>query len=272
MPSKKLVSIGYKINFLKMGAVNFYEKDYIAEIILSNPNKANAIDLKMLEELKEIISHIHNHPSLRVIIIKGEGDNHFSSGADINEWSSMKPEHYASEWIKFGNDIFDSLEKLPQVLIASINGTCYGGGLELALCADIRIAVENAYFCLPENGIGVIPGWKGSVRLKEIVGLGKANDLILTARIINASTAQEWGLINYKFPKDRFKLETLIIAKNVSKNSPISIQASKQLLRSNSKDNYAHEKLSKLCKNSFDGQEGISSFFEKRKPIFKGRL
>jgi enoyl-CoA hydratase len=175
-----------------------------------------------------------------------------------------------------GRSLFTAIDTFPKPVIAMINGFCLGGGCELALACDIRIASENAQFGQPEINLGIIPGGGGTQRLTRLVGEGKAMEMILTGQFIDAKTAHAIGLVNHVVPADQLETKTMEIAQHISRKSPIALQLAKEAVkiasRSNLDEGLRREvDLFALCFSTEDKDEGVSAFLERRDPVFKGR-
>ena len=167
----------------------------ILTLTLNRPDKLNAIDGAMLDALGEALGEIERDREIRAVILTGAG-RAFSAGADIKEWTALAPLEFARSWGLRGHALFDRLAALPPPVIAAINGIAFGGGLELALCADIRIASEQARLGLPEVTIAALPGWGGTQRLPRLIGPGRAKHMVLTGQPIDAARAEAWGLVS----------------------------------------------------------------------------
>src|SRR6266478_2947625 len=167
----------------------------VARIVLHRPEKLNALDPEMLTALETGLSLLEGRSDIRVVTLQATGERAFCVGADINAWTALTPLQMWSEWIRHGHRVFSRLIHLRQPVICAIQGLAFGGGLELALACDIRIASESARFAMPEVTLGTVPGWGGTARLPELVGTGRARQMILSGEPIAAATAERWGLI-----------------------------------------------------------------------------
>jgi enoyl-CoA hydratase/carnithine racemase len=241
----------------------------VATLTLDRPAKLNAIGPEMVSELARSLAEIDADRDIRVAIITGSGGRSFSVGADVNAWSALEPLDMWREWVRDGHRVLDRLANLRQPTIAAINGYAFGGGLELALAADIRIAADLATFALPETKIGTLPGWAGTKRLPEAIGAARAKQMIFSGNSIDASTAERWGLVN-----EVVALEALIdrcrsLASEIAANAPVSVQLAKAII---SGDEAAPEAFAgALAAGTKDGREGITAFREKRSSRFTGR-
>ncbi len=247
----------------------------IAWIELNRPEKRNALSLQVMEDLENAVSQVEGMPSdsVRAVIIKGNGKS-FCAGADISTFQGLKP----SDALAFSDRLqrlYDRIENLPKPVIAAIHGHALGGGLELALACDIRIAADDALLGLPEITLGIIPGAGGTQRLARLVGIGKAKELILTGDTVTGREAAEIGLVNKAVPQDKLLSEAEAIARKLAERPPIGLLLAKRLV---------NESLDVSLRNGLtaeaegfaavfstrDSQEGVSAFLERRKPSFSG--
>lgn len=173
-----------------------HKQEGVLTITLNRPEKLNCINWQMLQELKNLLLEAERDPQVRVVCIKGEGGRAFSTGADLKEFAALRGEE-VTRWIVTGNEVFNLLEDLPKPTLALIQGYALGGGLELALACDLRIGTHSATFGFPELKNGWIPGWGGMTRLKALLGMAKAKELIFLSDRINASQAYEHGLLHF---------------------------------------------------------------------------
>ncbi|MDD4657162.1 MAG: enoyl-CoA hydratase-related protein [Bacteroidales bacterium] len=243
----------------------------ICTITLNNPKALNALDFQMLDNLSSIIDKIELDSSIIVVIITGAGRS-FVAGADIQAMAKMNSEQAREFGIK-GTSLFSKIENLSKPVIAAVNGYALGGGCELALACDIRVASEKAKFGQPEVSLGITPGFSGTVRLPSTIGIAKAKELVLTGKTIDATEALSIGLINMVVPAEILIDKATEIAKTISKNSPIAVKYSKISLNASSRM-CAEEairmenNLFALCFSTEDQKEGMQAFIEKRKPNF----
>ena len=247
----------------------------IVVLALTRPEALNALNLAVLRELKSTLIDLGQNPTVRVIVIRGDGDRAFVAGADIKEMSDMDRSQ-AAAFSKVGNDVFLTLESLPKVTIAAVHGFALGGGFELAMACDFVMASEKAQFGLPEVSLGVIPGFGGTVRLARVIGTARAKELIYSGRRINADEAKLIGLVSQVIPQDRFFDEVIALAKKIAGHSLTAILAAKRLLNEFEESIGVHPKIDaetyqfgSLFGDS-DQKEGMNAFVEKRTPRFKG--
>ena len=243
----------------------------IVTVTLNRPEKLNAVDPAMLRGLESVITSVEPDPDIRAIIISGAGKKAFCAGADIKAWAKMEPLDMWREWIPAGHRVLSRLSRLPIPVIAAINGAALGGGLELALACDIRVAANTASFGLPEVSIGTVPGWGGTSRLPEVVGTARAKALILTAERIDASTAFQWGLVTEVVPPGKLMTRAHTLATKIAASAPLAIRMAKQLVDGQHGREHMEALAGALCAFTDDGREGVNSFTEKRSPRYSGK-
>ena len=246
----------------------------IAIITINRPDKRNALNIKTREEGAAALEELRADDSVRVVVITGAGDKAFIAGADIAEFAGRTA--VTQRDVMTGRSLFTAIDSFPKPVIAMINGYCLGGGCELALACDLRIASERASFGQPEINLGIIPGGGGTQRLTHLVGEGKAMELILTGELINAQAAHAIGLVNTVVPHEELEAKTMEIANRIAEKSPIALRLAKEAVktaaRSSLDEGLRREiDLFALCFSSEDKGEGVKAFLEKRKPEFKGR-
>jgi enoyl-CoA hydratase len=242
------------------------------EITLNRPEKGNALTLEMLAELRELIRTIHSDRDVRVVILRGAG-KFFCTGGDIKDWGAMSPNEMAEDWILPGIEVFSALAALPQPVIAVMQGHTFGGGLELALAADLRVAAPGIKIGTPEVRLGMVAGWGGVRRLAETIGVSRARYLTLTGAAIDSKTALEWGLVHsVSSSAESLDDELKILVDLVMKNAPIAMRVTKGLLATMHQDlRYAHASAVSQVSGTEDCQEGTTAFREQRAAIFKNR-
>ncbi len=204
-----------------MNTIIFEKKGNIGIAKMNRPQQLNSLNRELLEELAELIKNIKADKEIKVLIITGEGKA-FVAGADIAYMKDMEPTQ-AKEWSEFGNGVFRSIETLGIPTIAAVNGFALGGGCELALACDIRIASEKAKFGQPEINLGIIPGFGGTQRLPNVIGIGRAKELLLTGRMIDAETALSYGLVSEVLAPETLMEEAMEIASQLEKKSPVGM-------------------------------------------------
>lgn len=240
----------------------------IATIRLNRPEKLHALDDEMLQGLAEAFAEIDASREIRVVLLGATGERAFSVGADILAWSSLEPLDMWRRWIRDGHRLFDQIAGLRQPVIAALNGYTLGGGLELALAADIRLAADRAQLGLPEVGIGAIPGWGGTQRLPALVGSGRAKQMIFAGKPISAATAEAWGLVNETLPPEQLEARATELAEQIAANAPIAVQLAKQAIDGGAAT--LEGIAGALTAHSDDAAEGLAAFREKRPPRFSG--
>lgn len=250
------------------------QRGRVAIITINRPEKRNALNIKTREEGAELLDQLRSDDSVGVVIFTGAGDKAFVAGADIAEFAGRTANMQRE--VMLGRSLFTAIDTFPKPIIAMINGYCLGGGCELALACDLRIASETASFGQPEINLGIIPGGGGTQRLTRLVGEGKAMELILTGEMIDAKTAFSIGLVNHVVPPDQLESRTIEIANRIAEKGPIAVRLAKEAVklasRSNLDEGLKREvDLFALCFATEDKDEGVKAFLEKRKPEFKGR-
>ncbi|WP_299132510.1 enoyl-CoA hydratase-related protein [uncultured Tenacibaculum sp.] len=246
----------------------------LATITINRPKKLNALNKKTIEELHDAFETLEDDSSTKVIIITGSGEKAFVAGADISEFAHFSVEEGGSLAKKGQEMLFDFVENLSTPVIAAVNGFALGGGLELAMSCHFRIASDNAKMGLPEVSLGVIPGYGGTQRLPQLVGKGKAMELIMTAGMIDANEAKDCGLVNHITTTEELLPLAEKLASKIMRNSPVAISAAIKAVNDNFKDgiNGFESEISEFgnCFGTEDFKEGTTAFLEKRKPNFPG--
>jgi enoyl-CoA hydratase len=243
----------------------------IALITIDNP-PVNSLNFEVMEGLATCFDDLYKNNDIRVVIITGEGKQ-FVAGADIKEFVSWTPDN-AKMLTQRGQHIFTTIENYARPVIAAVNGVALGGGLELCLVADIRIASEKAKFGLPEVGLGIIPAYGGSTRLSRVVNEGQAKKMIYTGELINAAEAKEIGLVQEVVAAEALMERAMQLARKISENAPIAITCVKKVINSNREttieENLINEaEAAEICFNSKDKEEGVDAFINKRKANFR---
>lgn len=247
--------------------------DTVATIILDRPEKLNALTVEMLRQLQTVVDQLDHDQTVRVVLLTAEGDRAFCVGADITAWTALQPLDMWRRWIKDGHAAFDRLAQLCQPVIAVLNGYTLGGGLELALAADIRLAGDHIELGQPEVKLATIPGWGGTQRLPAIVGAGRAKQMIFSGQRIDAATACAWGLVNEVHPADQLMPRAQELAAQIAENAPLAVQFAKQVIDADLTGAPAMvlEALAgALTATTDDAKEGKQAFDERRNAVFKG--
>jgi enoyl-CoA hydratase len=254
----------------------FETEGNVAVIKFNRPKALNAINTDVVKELQLALDEVEGNPSIRVLILTGEGDRAFVAGADISLMVNLDPLQLREFSVDLHNVGF-RMEGLPIPVIACVNGFALGGGTEIAMASDFIYASEDAKFGQPEINLGIIPGFGGTQRLPRLVGKGMAKELCMTGALISAQEAKEIGLVNKVFPADKLWEETMKTAKVLASKGRFSVMAVKRCVdRGYDLDLRAACAVETdqfgLCMASPDGKEGMTAFLEKRKPDFKGGL
>ncbi|TDD99689.1 enoyl-CoA hydratase/isomerase family protein [Flavobacterium cellulosilyticum] len=251
------------------------QENGIATIFINRPSKLNALNKATIQELNETLQQINANPEIKVIIITGNGEKAFVAGADIAEFAHFSELEGATLAAKGQEILFDFIENMKTPVIAAINGFALGGGLELAMACHIRIASDNAKMGLPETSLGLIPGYGGTQRLPQLVGKGRAMEMILTAGMIDAETAKMYGLVNHVVPQADLYDAYMMLATRIMKNSPAAISKAIESVNANfvtGVNGFKVEiKAFGECFATEDFKEGTTAFLEKRKAEFKGK-
>ncbi|MFX3625493.1 MAG: enoyl-CoA hydratase [Ectobacillus sp.] len=251
-----------------------YATPHIAKITLNRPQQANALSMALLEELEDALMKVKEDPQVRVVVITGAGDKAFCAGADLKERAGMNEEQ-VRQAVSMIRSTINLVESLPQPVIAAINGVALGGGTELSLACDIRVASETATLGLTETSLAIIPGAGGTQRLPRLIGIGRAKELIYTARRISAAEAKEYGLVEYAVSPEKLGEMTLDIAGRIAQNGPIAVRLAKQAISQGMQTDL--QTGLRMERNAYEGVigtkdrlEGLQAFKEKRKPQYKG--
>lgn len=247
----------------------------IATVTINRPTKLNALNKATIQELHHCFNVLELNAEVKVIILTGNGEKAFVAGADISEFAHFSVEEGAELAAQGQELLFDFIENLKKPVIAAVNGFALGGGLELAMSCHFRVASANAKMGLPETSLGVIPGYGGTQRLPQLVGKGKAMEMILTAGMLTAEEAKQYNLVNYVVPHNELLDFCLGIAQKIMKNSPAAIGQAIKAINANFKegvDGYKTEiKAFGKCFGTADFKEGTTAFLEKRKAEFIGK-
>lgn len=245
------------------------KKDVIGIIRINRPESLNALNIETLGEIRDAVTLLNNDEDIKVLIFTGEGKA-FIAGADIKQMKDMN-EDEAGEFCSLGQKIFDIIENLDKPVIAAVNGFALGGGCELSMACDIRIASENAKFGQPEVNLGIIPGFGGSQRLPRLVGKSIAKELIFTGDIIDAQTALHIGLANKVVAAENLLEEALAMAQKIAYKGPVAILIAKSVINRGMETDLAKGLAIERdgfvqCVASGEAKEGMEAFVEKRKP------
>jgi enoyl-CoA hydratase len=247
----------------------------VAVVTVDRPEKLNALDTDLLEELLATLSELGGNPDVGAIVLTGSGERSFIAGADINEMAGKTPLE-ARAYSELGQEIAHELETMRKPTIAAVNGYALGGGCEMALACDVRLASERAQFGQPEITLGLIPGWGATQRLARATNVGFAKELILTGRMIDAAEALERGLVQHVYPPEELMPRAMEMAEVMSSRSPVALyyakEATNRSLHGDIGGNLVHEAdLYSIMFSTEDAREGLNAFVEKRQPTFVGK-
>ncbi len=249
-------------------------KNEVLVVTINRPDKLNALNKQTIEELHDVLVDAENDKTIRALIITGSGQKAFVAGADIAEFANYSVQE-GKQLSSIGHfKIFNFIENYSKPVIAAVNGFALGGGLELAMACHFRVASTNAKMGLPEVSLGVIPGYGGTQRLAQLVGKGKAFEMIVTADMMTADDAYKWGLVNYVVLQDELLNKCFDITNKIISKSPTAIKTAIKVINAgyNNKQNGYEVEIEEFGKsfNSADFKEGVSAFLEKRKANFLG--
>ena len=246
-----------------------------ATVTINRPSKLNALNVATISELHKAFKTLNKNKEVQVIILTGSGEKAFVAGADISEFAHFSVDEGTKLAAEGQEKLFDFIENLNKPVIAAINGFALGGGLELAMACHIRVASDNAKMGLPEASLGVIPGYGGTQRLPQLIGKGRAMEMIMTAGMITADEAYRAGLVNHVVPQTELLEFCNGIAQKIVKNSPNAISKAIKSVNANfkeGKNGYKTEiKSFGKCFGTEDFKEGTTAFLEKRKAVFTGK-
>lgn len=246
----------------------------VGRIVLNRPDKLNAFTAEMLDLLEAACDELEANPEVRVVIVSSATERAFSAGADISVGGSLGPLGKWAHWARKGHRTLDRLAQMRVPSIAAIGGVAYGGGLELALACDMRIAAESARLALPEVTIGTTPAWGGTARLPALIGAARAKQMILSGQPVDAQKALAWGLVNEVVPAAQLQSRALELATHIAGNAPIAVQAAKQLIDAglgNAQAVAIESLASGFAAGTDDMKEGAASFTQKRRPKYTGK-
>ena len=253
----------------------FEVRDSIGTLTINRPKVLNALDSETMNEIKDVVEKIAVDKAVGVVIITGSGEKSFVAGADISQMQPLSALE-GRQWGRFSQGVFNAIENLPQPVIAAVNGYALGGGCELAMCCDIRIASEKAKFGQPEVLLGVVPGFAGTQRLPRLVGKGRAKELLFTGNQIDATEAYRIGLANAVVPAEKLMDVAKEWAKTILSRGPVAVQLCKAAVNEGMDMDFesgqAYEsEVFGLCFATEDQKEGMAAFIEKRTANFAGK-
>jgi enoyl-CoA hydratase/carnithine racemase len=253
--------------------IDITREDDICIVTLNREVKLNSLTPGMLSELENHARSIDADQTLRAVILTGAGQRAFCVGADINAWSVLQPLDMWRQWVKRGHQVFDQWAQLRQPVIAAINGHAFGGGLELAITADIRLSTKTTEFALPEASIATCPGWSGTQRMVRLIGASQTKYLTLSGQRVAANQALQSGLIHEVMDANLLMTRAKALASEIAAKAPVSLQLTKQLVNAASgedRDSTLEAMAGALAASTEDAQEGINSFKEKRRAVYRG--
>ena len=249
--------------------------DMVGKLVLDRPHRMNTISFDLLDDLSAAIDALEDDEDVRAILIVGEGDRAFSAGADVQSMASGASPLEAIELSKKGQETFGKLESCSMPVVAGIDGYCLGGGMELSICADLRIASERSELGQPEHKLGLLPGWGGTQRLSHIVGEGRAKEIIFTAERYDAETMAEYGFVNEVVPNDEFEERAFELAKQMAAGPPVAQKFTKRAMLAGRGDTDAGLEIESQAfghlLNTQDVMEGLTAFMSDREPEFEGK-
>jgi enoyl-CoA hydratase len=250
------------------------KRGHVGVIIVNRPDKLNALNSGTRRDILIALDKLEYNEAVRVVVITGAGEKAFIAGADINEFAGKTA--VEQRGVMKGRRAFDAVEDFPKPVIAMINGFCLGGGCELALACDIRVASTKAKLGQPEIKLGIIPGGGGTQRLTRLIGEGKAMELILTGDFISAEEALRLGLVNHVYEPEELEAKTMELANRIAEMSPVALAMAKASVKNAARMNLregldSEVDLFAICFSSEDKEEGVKAFLEKRKAEFKGK-
>lgn len=244
----------------------------MAWVTINRPNQLNALNKETISELNAALKDLEENEEVRVVLLTGSGEKAFVAGADIKEFADFGVNEGMELAAEGQRQLFDTVENLAKPVIAAVNGFALGGGLELAMSCHLRVGSDNARMGLPETGLGLIPGYGGTQRLAQLVGKGRAYEMIMTAEMIKADRAYETGLVNHVVPQADLKAKCEEIAQKMTKNSPLAIQSAIKSVNAGFRDGMNGYRIEieefGKCFGTEDFKEGTGAFLEKRKANF----
>lgn len=244
--------------------------DGIGKLRLNRPDKLNALDAAMIDDLARRCAEIERHPDIRVLVLSGEGKA-FCAGGDIDAWSREGPDRFGRHWVRDGHAAFDALARLRQPVIAVLDGHALGGGLELAACADYRIAEAHVSIGQPETGLGIIPGWSGTQRATRRFGAGIVRRMALFGEVFAADAALAHGLVDKVVPTGAGMAAAIAVADSVKRRGARATELTKMMINAaegEERERVLESLAGALAAGSADLEEGLAAFREKRPPAF----
>lgn len=248
-------------------------KDGICTITVNRPDKMNALNKNVLDDLDNAFTEVYENDRIKSVIITGTGNKAFVAGADISEFENLIPD-LAADLARRGQTIFDKIESSSKPVVAAVNGFALGGGCELALACHFIYASENAKFGQPEVNLGLIPGYGGTQRLTQLIGKGRSMELLMTGKMITAKEAQEYGIVNEVTPAETLLEKVRETLKLIQSKAPLAVSRIISCVNNFDHDQQGYDfeiEMFEECFGTDDVKEGTTAFLQKRKPEFKGR-
>jgi enoyl-CoA hydratase len=255
----------------EVGQIILTVDDQLATILLDRPAKHNALTPEMIDQLDIVLAQVDANREVRAVVVAGAGDRSFCAGADIKRFKALEPLGMWAQWTRRGLQVFGRLADLRQPTVAAVSGNAYGGGLELALACDLRVVADDASLGLTETGIGTLPGWGGTGRLRDLVGAGRAKEMIFTGQPLSAERALAWGVANQITAKADVVRAATALALTIAGRAPVAVQMAKQAIDSGAAYAAMEQIASAATAFTADAAEGLASFTEKRPPNYTGR-
>ncbi len=281
-PTVRLDADGKPVGFIdhpeKFETIRFETvEDGIGLLTLNRPDRLNAFDERMIREIRSVVWNVSFDESVRVLVITGAGRG-FCSGRDILglDYENNLPSAQYRAYVRANHEMLDDIEAMEKPVIAMVNGVCAGGGVEIAVASDFRIAADDAQFILTENNIGVIPASGAASRMIQMIGIGRLKEMMMTTLPVDAATAERWGMVNRVYPRDGLLDGTLAFARVLCERAPLALGMSKHVINTcQNTDTETGRLIERLGQSvliqSEDSREGNRAFREKRKPEWKGR-
>lgn len=246
-------------------------EDHILIVTINRPDKLNALNKTVIDELSLVADEIQTNPEIKSAIIIGSGEKSFVAGADISEFVGLSVEE-GKALAKKGQDVFFKIENSAKPIVACVNGFALGGGCELAMSCHFRIAADNAKFGQPEVNLGLIPGYGGTQRLVQLIGKGRAMELLMSANMIDANTALQYGLVNYVVVREELLAKAKSVLQIINTKAPLAVAGCIKAANAVYNNGF-HTEIEEFgnCFGTEDMQEGTAAFLEKRKAAFKGK-
>jgi enoyl-CoA hydratase len=256
------------------GEIRLDREGATAVVTIARAAKLNALTSAMIASLADVAGALDRDTVIRTVILTGEGSKAFCAGADIADWGSLDPLTFARRWIRDGHRCFDAWARLRQPVIAMLNGVALGGGLELAACADIRIAEAHVRVGLPEARVGIVPGWSGTQRLVRRAGPVAVKRLALTGELVDSAEALRVGLVDEVHPTGQGMDRAKALAATIAERAPVSVELAKLMINAAEGEESAaavEAMAGAVAGFTEDGREGVAAFREKRKATFRNR-